>query len=213
MDRNQSWPTGWPNAIDERQFKLDIPVADSFFQAMSPETDPNGVHNIPFTRNVDRLLASASHANSPLNMFHYLVVGHILLGRTAELIHSIHDSPGSPEYAEQCDELDNYVVKLRLSMPRGASSVLEAPVEDRGQVVWLNATLNTILLLLHYRAVPFSDPQTVKDLFNKTVTAAKSTSQLIKDASRTSIDLLLNVHIASSLYMGKLSSRACESYC
>jgi hypothetical protein len=205
MDRNQSWPTGWPNAIDERQFKLDVPVADSIFQAMSSGTDPNEVHNIPFTMNVNRLLASASHANTPLNMFHYLIIGYILLGRTAELIHSIHDSPDSPEYVEQCDEIDNYVVKLRLSMPRGASSVLEASVEDRGQVIWLNATMNTILLLLHYRAVPFSDPETVKDLFSKTIMAAKNTSQIIKDASRTSIDLLLNVHIASSLYMGKLT--------
>lgn len=35
MDRNHAWPTGWPNAIDERQFKVDIPVADEVFQAMT----------------------------------------------------------------------------------------------------------------------------------------------------------------------------------
>ncbi|KAL1603891.1 hypothetical protein SLS60_005483 [Paraconiothyrium brasiliense] len=201
MDRDQSWPTGWPDAIDERQFKLDIPVADAVFQAMTVGMDPNQSHNVSFTRNINILLASASSAKDPLNLFHYLIIAYILLGRTADLIHSIHDSPSSPEYAEQCEELDNYVVKLRLSMPRAASSVLEAPLEDRGQVVWLNATVNTILLLLHYRAVPFSDPQTVKDLFKKSVMAAKNTSQMIKDASRSSIDLLLNVHIASSLYV------------
>ncbi|KAF2442121.1 hypothetical protein P171DRAFT_364597 [Karstenula rhodostoma CBS 690.94] len=201
MDRNQSWPTGWPSAIDERQFKLDIPVADSIFQAMRPETNPNDIVNVPFTRNVSRLLTTASHAKTPLNMFHYLIIAYILLGRTADLIHSIHDNPSSPEYAEECEELDNCVLKLRLSMPRAASSVLEAAPEDRGQVVWLDATLNTIMLLLHYRAIPFSDPQVVKDIFSKTVIAAKSTSQTIKDASRTSIDLLFNVHIASSLYM------------
>ncbi|KAJ4345551.1 uncharacterized protein N0V89_011684 [Didymosphaeria variabile] len=201
MDRNLSWPTGWPNAINEGQFKLDIPVADSVFQAMTIRMDRNQSHNVSFTRNINTLLASTSRAKYPLNMFHYLIIAHILLGRTADLIHSIHDCPSSPEYAEQCEELDNYVVKLRLSMPRAASSVLEASLEDRGQVVWLNATLNTIMVLLHYRAVPFSDPHTVKDLFHKTVMAAKNTSQIIKDVTRSSIDLLLNVHIASSLYI------------
>lgn len=205
MDRNQSWPTGWPNAIDERQFKVDIPVADSIFQTMSPELNPNEIHNVPFSRNIDRLLATASQAKDPLNMYHYFIIAYILLGRTADLVHSIHDNPSSPEYAEQSEELDNYVLKLRLSMPRAASSVVEAAPEDRGQVVWLDAILNTILLLLHYRAVPFSSPQIVKDLFTKTVMAAKNTSQTVKDAARTSMDLLLNVHIASSLYIGKLS--------
>jgi hypothetical protein len=37
MDRNHAWPTGWPNAIDERQFKVDIPVPDEVFQAMTAE--------------------------------------------------------------------------------------------------------------------------------------------------------------------------------
>ncbi|KAJ4296211.1 hypothetical protein N0V90_006256 [Kalmusia sp. IMI 367209] len=197
MDRNQSWPTGWPNAIDEKQFKLDIPIANSVFQAMTSETDPNQMHNAPFTRNMSTLIASTTAAKQPLNVFHHLVIAYILLGRTAELVHSIHDNPSSPEYTEQCDELDNYVVKLRLSLPRSAASVLEAPADDRGQVVWLNATLNTISLLLHYRSVPFADPETVQDLFAKSVMAAKSTSQTIKDASRTSIDLLLN-HAAFS---------------
>ncbi|KAL5381438.1 hypothetical protein DPSP01_007152 [Paraphaeosphaeria sporulosa] len=182
MDKNQSWPTGWPGAIDERQFKVDIPVADSVFQAMSLETNLDSVVNVPFTRSVNSLLTTASQARTPLNMFHYLIIA-------------------SPEYAEQCEELDTHVLKLRLSMPRAASSVLEAAPEDRGQVVWLDATLNTILLLLHYRAVPSSNSQGIKELFSKTVMAAKTTSQTIKNASRTSIDLLLNVHIASSLYM------------
>lgn len=203
MDRNQSWPTGWPSAIDERQFKVDIPVAECSFQAMKPDTKPDDVANVPFTRSVDRLLKTGLHAKNPLNMFHYLIIAYILLGRVTDLIHSIHDNPSSPEYMEQCQELDNYVLKLRLSMPRAASSVLDAAPEDRGQVVWLDAILATILILVHYRSVPTASPEGVKDLFSKTITAAKTLSQTVKNASRTSIDLLLNVHIASSLYVGK----------
>ncbi|KAF9735793.1 binuclear zinc transcription factor [Paraphaeosphaeria minitans] len=164
MDRNQSWPTGWPIAIDERKFKVDIPIADSVLQAMSPETTQGNAVNVPFTMSVDRLLSTASRAQTPLNMFHYLIIAYVLLGRSADLVHSIHDNPSSPGFAEQCEELDTYVLKLRLT-------------------------------------VASSSPQGVKDLFSKTVMVAKTTSKTIKDASRTSIDLLLNVHIASSLYI------------
>ncbi|KAF1964530.1 hypothetical protein BU23DRAFT_55309 [Bimuria novae-zelandiae CBS 107.79] len=201
IDRNQSWPTGWPKAIDEKQFKLDIPVADSIFQSMSTDIDGSAIENITFTRNVNVLISSASGAKDPLNLFHYLIIAYILLGRASDLVHSIHDDPSSPEYAQECEEIDTYVVKLRVSMPRTASYVLDAPIEDRGQVVWLNAIINTVSILLNYRNVPFSDPNSVKDLLNKTLMAAKNTSQTIKDASRASIDLLLNIHIASSLYV------------
>ncbi|KAL5387500.1 hypothetical protein PMIN02_008099 [Paraphaeosphaeria minitans] len=155
MDRNQSWPTGWPIAIDERKFKVDIPIADSVLQAMSPETTQGNAVNVPFTMSVDRLLSTASRAQTPLNMFHYLIIAYVLLGRSADLVHSIHDNPSSPGFAEQCEELDTYVLKLRLSMPRAASSVLEAAPEDRGQVVWLDATLNIILMLLQLSSCRF----------------------------------------------------------
>lgn len=207
MDRNQSWPTGWPNAIEEKQFKLDIPVSDFVFQAMTSESDPKQTKNVTFRRNINSLIASIPPAKDPLNIFHYLVIAYVLLGRTAELIHSIHDDPCSSEYAEECEELDNSLVKLRLSIPRRAVSVLEAPVEDLGQVVWLNVILDLVSILLHYRAVPSSDPTTVEQLFRKTVMAARNTSRTIKDTSRTSIDLLLNVHLAAPLYMGKCRRR------
>ena len=128
LDRNQSWPTGWPNAIEEKQFKLDLPIAESIFQSMTPASDTDTDKNIPFTRNIDALIASVSLTKEPVNLFHYLVIAYILLGRAAELIHSIHDNPESPEYIQECENLDNYVVRLRLSMPRTATSVIYAPV-------------------------------------------------------------------------------------
>lgn len=44
LDRNHSWPTGWPNAIDERQFMVNIPVAEELFQAMTSEVSPHTSH-------------------------------------------------------------------------------------------------------------------------------------------------------------------------
>lgn len=200
-DRNSSWPTAWPFAIDERQFKVDIPVANSIFQDMTSETEIGAVKNTAFTTNLKSLNASSSSAKEPLNLFHYIAIAHVLLGRVAELIHSLHLTPNSPEYAEQNDELDVCIVKFRLSLPRTATSVLDAAAEDRGHVIWLNLTLNTMTILLHYRCASFVDRPTANECFTRAIIAARNTVQIIKDAAQTSIDLLLNAHIGSSLYV------------
>lgn len=92
MDRTHAWPTGWPHAITETQFKVDFPIVDSLFQAMDPISLTSSHVNTPFTRSVrylGRLIDSVSSAKEPLNVFHYLAVAHVLLGRVAELIHSL----------------------------------------------------------------------------------------------------------------------------
>lgn len=107
----------------------------------------------------------------------------------------------SQDFADECAELDAAIVKLRLSIPREAASVLEAPSADRAQVVWLQITLNTMAMLLHFRCskdVPVSDTATQ---FRLAVTAALNTAQVVKDASRISTDLLLSAHIGGSLYV------------
>lgn len=200
-DRNHSWPTGWPHAIDERQFKVDFPVAESTFQAMDPELENSDTPNAPFTRNLKSLIASSSTANHPLNLFHYVALAHVLLGRVAELIHSLHDSPHTPEFAEECLELDTYIVKFRLSLPRSASSVFEAPVDERGHVIWLNAVLNTMSILLHFRCAKNVPCPHASSRFQLAVAAAKNTAHILKDASRISIDLLLSAHLGSALYI------------
>ncbi|KAF1959385.1 hypothetical protein CC80DRAFT_440853, partial [Byssothecium circinans] len=201
MDRNGSWPTGWPTAVDERHFKIDIPTTEAVFQAMTEETDPSTLINTPFTPKLNTLISSTSAAKSPLNPFHYLVIVHVLLGRVTELIHSLHNSPDTLEYAQECDDLDASLVKLRLSIPRSATSVLEASTEDRDHAVWLNLILNTTAILLHYRSAGIADPSTAKDYFARAVVAAENTAQIVKDTARISIDLLLSAHIASSIYI------------
>jgi hypothetical protein len=201
MDRIQSWPTGWASAIEERQFKIDMPVTEAVFQAMTTETDISTVRNEPFSRNMNALIGSIASAKEPLNLFHLLVIAHLLLGRITELIHSLHDAPDSPEYAHQCDELDDALVKLRLSLPRTATSVIEAAPEDRGHVVWLNIILNSMSILIHYRTAGISNTKTATELFALAVNAAKSNAAVIRDTARVSVSLLLNAHIASSFYI------------
>jgi hypothetical protein len=201
QDRAHAWPTGWPNAILEIQFKADIPIPDSLFQTMDPQTDKSPYKNISFTPNLNRLIASSSLAKDPLNVLQYIAIAHVLLGRVTELVHSLHNVPNTPEYAEDCAELDALIVKFRLTLPRQTISVLEAPPADRGHVIWLQVTLDTMSILLHYRCskdVPVSDHASQ---FTLAVIAARNTAQMVKDASRISIDLLLSAHIGSSLYV------------
>ena len=198
MDRSYSWPTGWPNAIDEKQFKIDIPIAETLFQEMTSEVSQAAVENMPFTRSLDALISSSSTATNPVNLFHYLAVAHVILGRLSEHIHSLHDSPDSPEYAQTAKEVDAQLLKFRLSLPRLATSLVEASDDSRELVIWLNMTLNTMAILLQHRCE--DEKETQEQLF-RALMAAKSIVQIVKDTSRISIDLLLSANFGSSLYI------------
>ncbi len=194
-------PTGWPNAINELQFKVDIPITDSLFQALDSDLKISPYTNLPFTRNLKRLIDQSTSATNELNIFHYIIITHVLLGRVTELIHSLHDSPDTPEYAEECLELDSIAVKFRLSLPRQATSIIEASPMDRGQVVWLNVMLNLVAIILHYRCaesvpVPNSPAQ-----FALAIAAARNIAQIVKDTSRFSIDVLMSAHVGSAIYV------------
>jgi hypothetical protein len=201
VDRNQAWPTGWPYVISESHFKVDIPSSYSIFKAMGSNSQAILAGNTPFSRKIDRLVTSMSVAREPLNMFHYLSVAHVVLGRVAEVVHSLHDASEAQEYAEDCEELDGYIIKFRLSLPRQATSIVEAFPEDRGHVFWLHIILNNCAVLLHYCCANNVPVRDASSQFPLAVAAARNTAQLVKDASRISIDLLISPHIASSLYV------------
>ncbi|EUC48733.1 hypothetical protein COCMIDRAFT_86551 [Bipolaris oryzae ATCC 44560] len=201
LDRINSWVTGWQTAIPETQFKVDLLKPESVFQAMDPESDMLHYSNTPFTRNLSDLICSSPSAKEPLNVLHYLVIAHVLLGRVADLIHSLHNAPDSPEYAEECAKLDSLIIKFRLSLPRQASSVLAAPPADRQQVVWLLITLNVMTLILHYSCEVQGSISSLSSPFSLAVIAAQNVAQIVKDASRISVDLLLSPYIGSSLYV------------
>lgn len=217
FDRNHSWPTGWPTAIDDRQFKVDIPIADELFQAMTAEvsistafhqnhdeaqlifqTMYGTVQPTPFTSNLDRLISSTS-PSSPLNVFHYICIAYVLLGNVSDQIHSLHSSPDTPEYAEECDALDSRIVKFRLSLPRQVTSILHSPPESRCDVIWLNVILNAMAILLHYRCASLTSKSDSQDQFARAVIAARNTASIIREGSRISVDILLNPHVLAAL--------------
>jgi predicted nucleic acid-binding protein len=201
QDRNHAWPTAWPHIIPETHFKVHIPIADSIFQAMDPEVRSAQYVNKPFTRSLSRLVTNLSSAKEPTNVFQYICIAHVLLGRVSEVVHSLHDASDSVEYAEECEELDLHIVKFRLSLPRHATSVLEAAPTDRAHVVWLQVILNTCAMLLNFNCAKDNSINETSSQFLCAVAAAHNTAQIVKEASRVSVDLLLSPHIASSLYV------------
>jgi hypothetical protein len=201
MDWNHAWPTAWPNTVLESHFKVDIPIAETMFQAMDPMIQKHRHTNVPFTRNLNRLVSSVSSTGDQPNVFHYVIIAHILLGKVAKLVQSLHDTPDISDNAEDCEELDILIVKFRLSLPRQATSVLDARPADRAHVVWLQVTLNTSAILLHFRCstgIPGADSSSQYML---AVTAARNIAQIIRDVSRVSVEPLLSPHIGSALYV------------
>jgi hypothetical protein len=201
MDRNHAWPTGWPNALPETHFKIDFPIADPFLQAMDSEGGKDSHENTLFTRNLGRLISSSCAANDPINVFHFVCIAHVLLGRVAELVHSLHDAPDTLEFAKECEELDSHIVKFKMTVPRKATSVLEADPANREHVLWLQVILNTTAILVNYRCAKSVPVANTSSSFTVAVAAARNTAQIVKEASRISIDLLMSPHIASSLYV------------
>ncbi|KAH7076527.1 fungal-specific transcription factor domain-containing protein [Paraphoma chrysanthemicola] len=201
MDRNMAWPTAWPNTVSELHFMVDMPVADKDFKMMEPALKTGLRENTPFTRKLERLIANSSIQKEPYNIFQYVCIIHVILGRVSEVVHSLHHAPDSTEYAADCAELDSSIVEFRLSLPRQATSVFDASPTDRAQVIWLQVMLNTCDMILNYRRLRGGADVDARAPFILAVVAARNIAQIIRDASRLSPELLMSAHIGSSLYV------------
>jgi hypothetical protein len=56
-------------------------------------------------------------------------------------------------------------------------------------------------ILLHYRCASTASDSAAQEQFTRAAVAARNIARLVKDASRISIDLLHNAHIASHLFI------------
>ena len=198
IDKCYTVSTVWPGSINERQYKVNIPVNETLFQDLIPEIEESAINNTLFTRNLDSLISSSSTAANPLNLFHYLVVAYVIFGRLSEYLHSSYDSSDSLEDTQAAAELDSQLLRFRLSLPRAATSVIEASDDTRGLVIWLGISLNSMAIMLHYRC---NDEEKAMEQFARAVGAAKNIVQIVKDTSRTSIDLLISAHLGTPLYL------------
>lgn len=169
--------------------------------------------SIPFSRNLHRMIMATPKDGKP-TLYHSILKAYHLLGRTTEHIHSIDASSDPEEHARELRQLDKELSRFKLSLPRQATTLRYSPLEEAAQVVWLNTILSMVTVLLHHRpeeaearpsqspserCVPVLQPDT-KTSFEYCVTAARSVARFIQEATKISIDALLNPHIGSSLY-------------
>lgn len=128
------------------------------------------------------------------------------------------------EYLSEFQGLDSDLIRLRLSIPRSASFLPSATADSFRHVVWLNTVINICTMLLHGRSIPKQTHSTSKnqepgsdnatDLSQNTrgsseqtthwsyaLTAARSTVDIVKDASRVAMEILFNPHISVAFYL------------
>jgi hypothetical protein len=164
---------------------------------------PEIIRPIPFDRHLGNLIPTdPGHSQSRLS--HALLKAYVILGRISEHVNTPNSDP-EPQRKE-FNELDSHIILFRLSLPRSSTSVVSAPAADQPSVVWLVAILNTLIILLHHRTISHNNSSSVplttdEDGFAHCTAAARNIIQLVKDASRISIELLLNPHIAPMLYL------------
>ncbi|OCL14386.1 hypothetical protein AOQ84DRAFT_384756 [Glonium stellatum] len=206
LDRSQCWPSGWPHGINDRQYLVNLPIEERKFQSVVMLTSDDA-QSTPFNRNLSKLIASPCTRAGSVDLFQCLVKGYVILGRVVEHVHNLHNSPDDEEYCHESNYLDSQIIRFRLSLPRAATSILAAPTDDRLHVVWLNVMLNTVTILLHFRATVLKPSSLEAENseenmhFAQCVAAARNTIQFIKDMSRISLDPLFNPLIGPDYYL------------
>ena len=175
-----------------------------------------------FTRNFTRLVTSVqADPNDPSpDLFQFIIVSYVLLGRIVEHTQTTHKFTDRDDYESEFKALDTDLIRVRLSIPRSASFLPTATADNQSHVVWLNAVTNSCAILLHNSFNPLPRPsQTTLNgsstsSFEPTsglgehlihwshcLTAARNTVGLVKDASRVSMEMLLNPHISRFFYL------------
>ncbi|KAF2498175.1 hypothetical protein BU16DRAFT_558247 [Lophium mytilinum] len=200
LDRDQAWATGWPQTIPDRHYLVNLPSDDLNFQSENMSDEDAST---PFHWNLNRLIGSPSNSIQHINTYHCVIKAYVILGRANDQINTLHDEEDATEYERGLDILDSHLVRFRLSLPRSATSIQAAPPEEHVNVFWLTNILNTITILLHYRACSNEPPLDEKDenRFRHCVSVARNTVQMVTDISRISPEPLLNSHIPAMLYL------------
>lgn len=175
----------------------------------------------PFTRNFTKLVTSIQvDPNDPdSDLFRFILVSYVLLGRIVEHIQSPYASTDRDEYESEFQALDMDLIRLRLSIPRSASFPLAATTNNFKHVVWLNIVINTSSILLYACSNPLSTQAAPSDRecsssrtedvsqsaspshWPHCLTAARNTVGIVKDASRISMEILFNPHISVAFYL------------
>ncbi|CAG9955891.1 unnamed protein product [Clonostachys rosea f. rosea IK726] len=194
--------TDLPRAIDNRHILVNLPMSEDEFQA---DYEPLDSIPIGFTINVDDLCSRFQRQTlkRKRTVYQYLVAAHHLLGRVGEELYQPNF-----DYTRDRDTLQSFtskLVKLRLTIPRHAIELSASDPRDFSLVVWLNAVMACIALLLHHR--PLLEGETNErpgDHFENwphCVAAAHSLANCLRDMCRTSLDFANNTFLLPLVFV------------
>lgn len=168
---------------------------------------------MPFSRTLRKMIMSTpTEGNS--TTYQAILKAHVLLGRATEHVHSLDASSDPEEHFREFQQLDTELSRFKLSLPRAMTMMRTSSVKEAIHIFWLNAVLGILVILLHHRpetaaykplqmASPAGalDPETSRvDDFEYCIAAATNLSRMVQEATKISIDALINPHVGSSLY-------------
>ncbi|PNY29698.1 Uncharacterized protein TCAP_00384 [Tolypocladium capitatum] len=205
FDRGLCFPVGLTHAVDDRQLRVNLPMADHYFQAADPEEDPLSEPMPRFALDMDQLISAvqAQYRRSSGNILQCLVLAYMLLGRIGEVLYSPDFDYGQQDHL--LDDLISHLVRIRLMLPLSATDLSAADYQEFPRVVWLNIVMSVNTILLHHR--PLKDGESLEGASSMAthwphcVAAARGTVIMIAQASRASTSFAANAHITSLLFM------------
>jgi hypothetical protein len=195
-------------AVDDRSLSLNLPMAEAAFQ----RTEEPAASASPgrFSADPDRLLEDTQvrTRDGRATVQQYILVVYSLLGKMGDAVYRA-DGDGDGDSDAVLDDLADKLLRLRLMLPRWATSLAAARVSDLPLVVWLNAVLSAATIYLHHRPRNSEDDDEASDDeeeeeeeegedkgWRHCVAAAHGLVGVLRDAARTSTDhVALNWHI------------------
>lgn len=192
LDRGMCFPVGLEHAIDDRRLCLNLPMADRDFQGLNqPE------HHVPVLFNPDfSQLTTVMYSESlkkSTNTLQHLVVGYMLFGRISNLVFGPETDAESK--AAELKRLASNLSTMSLMLPLSATRLSAADYDDYAYVAWLNVLMNVSSVFLYHR--PSSEGEEAAIHWVNCIAAARNTVTMIRDATRISVELIINPHLAS----------------
>ncbi|KAM0622080.1 hypothetical protein ACHAPH_006270 [Verticillium nonalfalfae] len=217
LDRGMCFPIGMAHSIDERQLRVNLPMGEDTVQNSEAVPSQSGVL---FTPNFRKLLSLVGAQQTGPNVFHYLIISYVLLGRIVEHMYwpesDDDDEDDAQRHESMLGSLQEDLSQMRLMLPRSATDLANAAHSDFTYVVWLNVMMNVNTVFLFHRPPTrrLEQGSHDEDMVNGEdgssrsatsnwelcVAVARKTAMLIREASRVSTDLLMNPMIAAPTF-------------
>ncbi|KAH6684820.1 fungal-specific transcription factor domain-containing protein [Plectosphaerella plurivora] len=217
FDRGMCFPIGLAHSIDERQLRVNLPMDED--AAQNADSPPQELDSVLFTPNLRKLLSlvGAASQQTPPNVFHYLIISYLLLGRIVEHMYQPEseddeDEDDAEQHRSMLASLQQDVSHMRLMLPRSVTDVTSAAHLDCIHVVWLNAIMNVNTIFLFHRP-PTRREQSLScdnddgspscsasSNWQICVAVSRKTALLIREASLVSTDLLVNPNVAAPVF-------------